>query len=469
VLFPSPVFLTLFLPLVLGLVLLAGRRGRNAALLLASLFFYAWGEGRMVLVMLGSIAVNHAIGLQVERAKAAGNAKAWVAGAVAFNLLLLASFKYAAWVFGAEHALVAWFRVGHEGAPPIGISFFTFQALSYVVDVDRRDAPVQRDPLKFGLYIALFPQLVAGPIVRYRDVARQLVERTVSRPLFASGVRRFVLGLGKKVLLAGPLGTAADLAFGVDPGGLTAGAAWLGLVCYTLQIYLDFSAYSDMAIGLGRMFGFRFLENFDFPYVARSVTDFWRRWHVSLSSWFRDYLYIPLGGNRKGAARTYLNLWIVFLLCGLWHGASWTYVVWGAWHGGLLVAERAVGRERIARLPAVVGHAWTLLAVMAGWVLFRANGAEHAVGYFRALAGAGGAAYASARLVDGAVFAALACGLVGCVPWVRHLDAWLATDRGARLRPAFQAASVPALLLVLVVSLAEVAGGASQPFIYFRF
>ena len=468
-LFSSPVFLTLFLPLVLGAVCLSGRRGRNVALLFASLLFYAWGEGRMVLVMVASILVNHTFGLRVEAAKQRGGGKLWVAAAVTFNLALLAAFKYSGWAFGEEAAIVDWFREHHGGGPPIGISFFTFQALSYVVDVYRKDAPVQRNPLHFGLYIALFPQLVAGPIVRYRDVAAQLLERTVNRPLFASGVRRFILGLGKKMLLAGPLGTAANLAFEVDPGNLTTGAAWLGLVAYTLQIYLDFSAYSDMAIGLGRMFGFQFLENFNFPYIARSVTDFWRRWHISLSSWFRDYLYIPMGGNRKGALRTYANLWIVFLLCGLWHGASWTYVVWGAWHGGLLVFERAVLRGSLERMPAALGHVWTLLAVMFGWVLFRADSAEHALGYFRTLAGQGGEAYAAPRLLNGVVNAALIAGFLASLPWLPKLSAWLDQDRAARWRPLLDTLGVLALFAILIASMAEVAGGSSQPFIYFRF
>ena len=293
-------------------------------------------------------------------------------------------FKYADFLVGNLNALLGPLRLAPLSLPgialPIGISFFTFQALSYVIDVYRREVPVQRNPFDLGLYIALFPQLIAGPIVRYHDVARQLVERVVTRQGFAYGVERFVVGLGKKVLIANTLAVQADLIFAIPADQLTAPVAWFGLVCYTLQIYFDFSGYSDMAIGLGYMFGFRFLENFSHPYVAQSITEFWRRWHISLSTWFRDYLYVPLGGNRGSALRTYRNLVLVFFLCGLWHGASWSFVVWGLLHGFLLVIERMGLGRLMARWPRALRHAWTLFFVMIAWVFFRADSLPQARG-----------------------------------------------------------------------------------------
>ncbi|MEE8467510.1 MAG: MBOAT family O-acyltransferase [Planctomycetota bacterium] len=407
--FSSPTFLFLFLPLVLVLHLVLGKRLRNAGLLAASLLFYAWGEGFLVAIMLLSIATNWGLGLWVARARAAGGGKRAVAVSVAFNLGLLVTFKYANWIWASLSSLLGALGLMDGGLPPmaevlgpplealgltdgslpadwgirlpIGISFFTFQAMSYVIDVYRGEAEIQRNPVHFGVYIALFPQLIAGPIVRYRDVAQQIRERTVDLTGFAWGVRRFVVGLGKKMLIANVVGHAADRIFALTPAELTTSAAWLGLVCYTLQIYFDFSGYSDMAIGLGRMLGFRFLENFRFPYVSRSVTEFWRRWHISLSTWYRDYLYIPLGGSRRGPGRTYLNLLIVFALCGLWHGASWSFLVWGLFHGAFLVVERLGLGAALERRPAVLRHAYLLAVVMTGWVFFRAETLTQALEY----------------------------------------------------------------------------------------
>jgi alginate O-acetyltransferase complex protein AlgI len=519
-LFSSALFVFGFLPLVLGVHLVLPRALRNAWLLAASLGFYAWGEPVIALVMLASILANHGFGLWVEHARARGRGRGVVAVAVAFNLGLLLVFKYADWLWESLGAgLVALgaldqapARLGSHLAAdslwrtvflapddsirlPIGISFFTFQAFSYVIDVYRRDAPVQRNPLDIALYVALFPQLIAGPIVRYRDVAEQLVRRAVTRAGFAYGVRRFVQGLGKKMLIANVCAEAADGVFGNASAGiagipaaeLTPAVAWLAVLAYTLQIYFDFSGYSDMAIGLGHMFGFKFLENFDHPYVARSITEFWRRWHLSLSTWFRDYLYIPLGGNRRGPARTYLNLLIVFTLCGLWHGASATFLCWGLYHGAFLVLERAGLGARLARWPVPLRHAYTLLAVMVGWVLFRADSLAHALAFLRAMLGlvdgtqlvAVGELLVPARAIHGVAlhadvltWVALAAGSVGSIPWLPRLGRALDAARAAgaeRRVLALEWLGHAALALVFAHAAMALASGGYNPFIYFRF
>ncbi len=345
--FASPVFLFVFLPLTLLGYFAVPSKFRNVFLLLASLFFYAWGETIYVLIMLASIALNYFFGILIEQgmqAPTGGRGRLALAAGITVNLLLLVYFKYAN--FLADNLNVSLARLSLPEIAlgpvhlPIGISFFTFHAISYLVDIYRRQCTAQRTFVQCALYIALFPQLIAGPILRYRDMASQLISRTVTAAGFSAGIQRFVFGLAKKLILANPLGELADKVFAIPSGDLTAGPAWLGIICYGLQIYLDFSAYSDMAIGLGRMFGFHIMENFDYPYISLSIREFWRRWHISLSTWFRDYLYIPMGGNRGAAWRTYLNLTTVFLLCGLWHGASWNFVIWGLLHGVYLVLER---------------------------------------------------------------------------------------------------------------------------------
>jgi alginate O-acetyltransferase complex protein AlgI len=473
--FSSPTFLFLFLPLVLALYALAPRGLRNVTLLVASLAFYAFDRPAIALVMVASIALNWGLGLWVQSSRA--NAKLVVALAVALNLGLLGFFKYWNFLWDNLEALgLGLTRFPQDPvALPIGISFFTFQALSYVIDVQRGEGRAQRNPLDFGLYIALFPQLIAGPIVRYRDVAEQLATRAHSLELFTRGVRRFVIGLGKKMLIANVLAEVADEVFALDANVLDASTAWLGALCYTAQIYFDFSGYSDMAIGLGLMFGFRFLENFDYPYVARSVTEFWRRWHISLSSWFRDYLYIPLGGNRGGRARTYFNLLAVFFLCGLWHGAAWNFVVWGLYHGAFLVAERiAHGAER--GRGTWLGLLYTLLVVVVGWVFFRATSFEHASDVLRAMCGLGsgdGRTVHAGLYVNSSVKLALAAAAIGSTPWLREIGRWRA-ERAKREGPdaldaGFEAGAVLGLLAVLVLSAMALSSGTYNPFIYYRF
>ncbi len=387
--FSSITFLFAFLPLTLFFYFIVGKALRNIILLSASLLFYAWGEGGYVLLMLGSIAVNYVIGSYLGRVKDQKLRKRAVISGICFNLLLLGVFKYTNWFVDIAAGILP----NHESSDlladpihlPIGISFFTFQALSYIIDVYRHDTRAQKNPFSLGLYIASFPQLIAGPIVRYNQVARQIVERRHSVALFVSGVERFVFGLSKKVLIANQMGMMADLIFAQDYTQLSPGIAWLGIVCYTLQIYFDFSGYSDMAIGLGRMFGFQFSENFNYPYVARSIQDFWQRWHISLSTWFRDYLYIPLGGNRNSNLKTYRNLFIVFLLCGLWHGASWNFVVWGLIHGTFLALERKVLKDFLTTVPLFLRHCYTLFIVVNAWVFFRIEDMSDAFDYMQAL------------------------------------------------------------------------------------
>lgn len=370
-LFSSSVFLFLFLPVVLLVYYLPLRRwrqGQNVFLLLASLGFYAWGEPWFVLVMLGSILANYGFGLWVDACKRAGRTCAPpLVTALAVNLGILFVFKYLTFTLGILNRLGAAFAIpGIE--LPIGISFFTFQALSYVLDVHRDRGEVQRSPLKVGLYISFFPQLIAGPIVKYETVAQQIDHRKETWADFSAGCSRFIVGLGKKVLLSNQLAVVADRAFGLGDG-LSASFAWLGALCYTLQIYYDFSGYSDMAIGLGKMFGFHFLENFNYPYISRSITEFWRRWHISLSTWFRDYVYFPLGGSRVDSRAKHIrNLFVVWLLTGIWHGANWTLLAWGLFYFVLLVLEKYghLGRG----WPVWAKWLFTFLMVNFAWVLF---------------------------------------------------------------------------------------------------
>ena len=382
--FSSIEFLFYFLPVTVALYFVAPTALRNVVLLLASLVFYAWGGGGLIWLLLGSITLNYLCGLLV----AAGRRRLGISLSVAGSLGLLGAFKYTNFLVEQVNALremnggapIAWVEI----ALPIGISFYTFQAISYVVDVARGEAQVLRNPLDFALYVSMFPQLVAGPIVRYRTVAEALRVRSTSTEDYVQGARRFCWGLFKKVAVADAVAPVADAVFRLPEADLTPGAAWLGMLAYTLQIYFDFSGYSDMAIGLGRVFGFRFPENFDRPYAAGSVTAFWRRWHMTLSNWFRDYLYIPIGGSRGPVWRTYTNLWIVFLATGFWHGAQWTFVVWGVYHGALLVLERWFGR-RDEETTGIGGRVLTLFLVMLGWVVFRADDLGAAWSVYRQL------------------------------------------------------------------------------------
>lgn len=357
-LFSSNTFLFCFLPLTVLLYYLCPRRLRNVLLLAVSLIFYGWGEPRFLPLMLVSILLNYLCGLAAgARLEKGKSTKGVLWSGVVLNLAMLGFFKYGKFFFGKSFPDIPL---------PIGISFYTFQAMSYWIDVTRRQVPVQRNLWTFGTYVTLFPQLIAGPIVRYRDVAEQLEGRQETFAGFAMGLQRFTLGLSKKVLLANTLGSAWN-ALREGSGTLS---GWLGLICYTLQIYFDFSGYSDMAIGLGQLFGFSFLENFNYPYISQSITEFWRRWHISLSSWFKEYVYIPLGGNRRGKGRQIINILAVWLLTGLWHGASWNFVLWGGYYALLLILEKLWLGKVLHSWPGILRHFVTMLAVSLGWALF---------------------------------------------------------------------------------------------------
>ncbi|WP_218944302.1 MBOAT family O-acyltransferase [Marinicella rhabdoformis] len=409
--------------------------------------------------MLASIVTNYLMGLTIDHAK---HKKLWLAFGVSLNLLPLLFFKYSQ--FFAEQ--FGW-SFDQDIHLPLGISFFTFQALSYLVDVYRQEVKAERNPLNLGLFISLFPQLIAGPIVRFKHIAEQLKSRTVGLPMFVSGVERFVFGLAKKLLIANTLAVVADDILALPQEQISLSLAWIAMTCYALQIYFDFSAYSDMAIGLGRMFGFRFLENFNYPYVAQSIQEFWRRWHMSLSGWFRDYLYIPLGGNRKGSWRTYLNLFLVFFLCGLWHGASWNFVIWGMIHGAFLVIERLGVGQLIIQTPRIIRHVYVCLVVLVAWVFFRIEGLPDALGLLNIMfTGSETATYYSWNYFFSNQFYVVATlALILASPVAKQFSIAPATSLSITQQYA-RTALVSSLLLLSVVL---VSANTYNPFIYFRF
>ena len=442
-----------------------GMRAKNLLLMVCSLVFYAFGSLTYLPLLLLSAFWNYLAGRLVARP---GGRRKWiVAVAVILNLGLLCIFKYLDFIIENLNLIpgVALTLTGIE--LPIGISFYTFQGMSYLLDVYRSPETGSRSFTKVLLYISFFPQLVAGPIVRYEDVSRQIDARTCTPEQTAKGAVRFIQGLTKKLLLADTLGAAADTVFSLTASQLDFRLGWLGAVCFTLQIYFDFSGYSDMAIGLGRMFGFRFRENFDHPYAAGSVQDFWRRWHISLTSWFREYLYIPLGGNRKGRLRTWRNRLIVFFCTGLWHGASWTYVLWGLWHGGMQLLEDALVPKTKRNRP--WGHIYTLLAVILGFVLFRADTLAQAGQMFAAMFTGFTFTVESTAAFRNLFSAKLACilllGIICCLP-VRQ---WAAQKCGNRGHAIAEKAVYPAAIVLLVLDILLLASSAFTPFIYFQF
>ena len=457
--FASPIFLFAFLPVTLSIYYLTGKR--NIVLLAASLLFYAWGEPAYLLLMVLSILVNWGFALWIGKSRS----KAILAAAVILNLGMLVVFKYADMLVSLLNNVFPIALPQPHIALPLGISFYTFQVLSYVIDVWRGDIPAERNLLRLGTYISMFPQLIAGPIVRYSEIRERLLgPKEISLSDVGEGARRFCVGLGKKVLLANIVAQSANLAFDLGGELLGAGAAWFGAACYAMQIYFDFSGYSDMAIGLGRMLGFRFPENFNYPYISASVREFWRRWHITLSVWFRDYLYIPLGGNRRGSARTGLNLLIVFLLCGLWHGAGWNFVLWGLYHGLFLVIERIPFLK--GKRMKIVGIPLTIVIVLVGWVFFRTGTPAEAWSYLRAMVGFGGSVGIS-DVTRKTVLLAFAAGVAGCVPWLPRLKQKIKGN--PRREQIAEILSVAGAISILVLSVILLAGGTYNPFIYFRF
>ncbi len=500
--FSSVIFLCIFLPVMLLGYYLLPKKARNAYLLLGSLFFYAWSEPKYIFIMFASIVGNYLFGLLIARfSDTEGNDTYQISNllctsshkasqrivlllSVLYNLGILFYFKYFVLICTTIHDLINSSVTIPEILLPIGISFYTFQGMSYVIDVYRmenaalpdgtRQSIVQRNPISLALYIAMFPQLIAGPIVRYTDIKNDINKRRVTTSDFTQGLERFIVGLAKKALLANTIGEIADSIFSSDVSMLATSVAWLGAICYTIQIYYDFSGYSDMAIGLGRMFGFRFLENFNYPYISRSITEFWRRWHMSLSGWFRDYLYIPLGGNRRG--NVYVNLLIVFLATGIWHGAAWGFLVWGLWHGLFMLLERVLKAKGIrVKLPTAVKWLYTMLVVLLGWVLFKLEDIRLAFSYFGVMFHTQTHAYNAFDLgyyLDGKLVFFLIVAVLAAIPWAQVLPRYPATFI-ARFNTSMEGASFiirrALLIILLLLSMMFIMNSSYNPFIYFRF
>lgn len=467
--FSSMPFLCVFLPAgYLLYCLMPSLRAKNALLVALSLLFYAYGEPVYVFLMIVCVFWNYLLA-RAFAGRSEKSKKALLAAGVLLNLGMLFFYKYTGMLLETLGFLTGRAFPTVQIRLPIGISFFTFQALSYVIDVYRGKAEAEKSFGKVLLYISFFPQLIAGPIVKYTDIAQQLGDRQQSASKTAQGLRRFILGLSKKVLISNTMGVAADYVYALPAAEIGMAAAWTGAVAYMMQIYFDFSGYSDMAIGLGKMFGFTIRENFDHPYLASSMQDFWRRWHISLTNWFREYLYIPLGGNRKGKTRTWINRLIVFCCTGLWHGANWTFVLWGLFHGLFLALETVFGKKGKKKKTAWIGHLYVLLVVCVGFVLFRSDDLGQAGRMLAAMfAGAkGGAAVTAAAMapLNGLFWAALAAAAVCCLP----VTEWVLCRSNARLRSFWRPFSYAASVLLLLLCLFSLSGGTYNPFIYFRF
>lgn len=464
--FSSTIFLCVYLPLVLLGYYICPKKGRNLFLLIASLVFYAWGEPKYVFLMIFSILVNYIFGRLMDKHREnKKRLKLMLVLSVVIDLGLLSVFKYTDFIitnvnaiFGANFDLL-------NIALPIGISFYTFQAMSYTIDVYRNDVRVQKNLIDFGMYITMFPQLIAGPIVRYADVQDQLAERSVTTADFSEGVMRFVVGLGKKVLLANQMGAVWSEIYALG-GDVSALMAWTGAIAYTFQIYFDFSGYSDMAIGLGRMFGFKFPENFRYPYQSVSITDFWRRWHITLSTWFKEYLYIPLGGNRRGLTRQALNLLIVWSLTGFWHGAGWNFVLWGLYYFVILFIEKLFLLKALDKLPKFFRHVYALLLIIIGWVIFASDDVSVLLPYLGSMFGANGAIGGMDvyTLLTKAALLVICCIASTELPKKLFLSAAGAMNEKA----AFTLKSVLTIAL-LALSMILLIGDSYNPFLYFRF
>ena len=462
--FSSLLFLFVYLPVVLAIYYIVPHRWRNLWLFIANLVFYGWGEPVYILLMLFSICINYYSAILIDRHREnSQKAKRILIADILINVAMLGFFKYYD-LFAATLSAIPGITVpALHLALPIGISFYTFQTMSYPIDVYRGDARLQRSFISFGTFVALFPQLIAGPIVRYKDISEQLDFRAGGIDQFASGVRRFTVGLGKKVLIANNIGALWDIYAAKASTELTVLGAWLGILAFSLQIYFDFSGYSDMAIGLGRMLGFEFLENFNYPYISKSVTEFWRRWHISLGTWFRDYVYIPLGGNRKGPWRQIFNLLVVWALTGFWHGANWTFLCWGLYYALFLIIEKTFLLKHLRRVPAIA-TIYTLLVAVCGWVLFDLPSIGTAVSYYGAMFGlSGGGLYSAGDLFylrDYAVIF-IVC-IFACLPLGKKLYERLSVKAKAWLTPVM-------IAFVLILSTAYLVNATYNPFLYFRF
>ncbi len=466
--FSSMIFLCVFLPVILVIYFALPKQSRNLWLLLASLFFYAWGEPRYILIMLFSTVFDYFNGRVIEYATLKGKrdtlGRAVLVLSIAGNLGILCFFKYTDFVLGTVNRLAGTQFGLLQLALPIGISFYTFQTMSYTIDVYRGEIPAQHNIISFGMYVCLFPQLIAGPIVRYKDVQKEIDARKTTISGAVHGLQRFLIGLAKKVLLANQIGALWDEIKGLGGSDMSMSLAWLGAVAFTFQIYFDFSGYSDMAIGLGEMFGFHFPENFDHPYESKSITEFWRRWHMTLGTWFREYLYIPLGGNRKGVVRQIFNLLVVWFLTGLWHGAGWNFILWGLYYFVLLVLEKFVLRRLLERLPDVIRHLYTLFFVVVGWVIFACDDLGLLGSYLKAMFGIGvpgGNALALYEWDVQAPFLAILLIAATTIP-ARIAKQLTREDQRSPLLMVYTVG-------LLVLSLAFLVSGSYNPFLYFRF
>ncbi|RJP57770.1 MAG: MBOAT family protein [Candidatus Auribacter fodinae] len=506
--FSSPIFLFLYLPVFLVVYYLLffpvkflKRQGLknffrhtcNTFILLASILFYCWGEKILVLVMLLSTVIDYCCGLLISRADAVHLVdqhkkkkflqKSGLIISISCNLLILAFFKYFNFGMDNYNTVMGMFGLSSlqiqnvlKVTLPLGISFYTFQSMSYTIDVYRGNVKATTNFLDFACFVTMFPQLVAGPIVRYKDLAEQIIERTITAHHIVYGIQRFIVGLGKKVIIANTVAATADAIFAIPGNYMTSGLAWLGILSYTLQIYFDFSGYSDMAIGLGSLLGFTFPENFNHPYRSQSVQEFWRRWHISLSSWFRDYLYIPLGGSQCSLFRTYFNLVIVFTLCGLWHGASWTFVVWGLFHGCFLVLERLGLLKWINQRPVPIRHMYVMSVAICGWVLFRAETFTQAIVFFQSMAGfapGDGSLYSINAYLNGECLIALMIGSllsVPVVPWLsRTVHSLAESDMSWLVKKLFSGVELAVMIGIMILCYLSLSSGTYNPFIYFRF
>ncbi len=500
--FSSVIFLCIFLPAVLLIYFVLPKKARNCWLLVASLAFYACGGPKHLIYLISSIVLNFLFGIAIaklsdsshpadERGQSTfhpASQKAVLIAAIIINIGSLIYFKYTGMIVDAFTAISHKSVSVPEIILPIGISFYTFQCMSYIIDVYRTEGAIlpdgkintlyTKDPVRFALYIAMFPQLLQGPIIRYSDVSVSLETPVITYDSFTKGIERFIVGLAKKAIIANTIGEVCDRIFDIVPANMSASVAWLGAVMYTLQIYFDFSGYTDMAIGLGKMFGFTFRENFNYPYISKSVTEFWRRWHISLSNWFRDYLYIPLGGNRRG--NVYINLLIVFLATGLWHGAALGFVVWGLWHGLFMLIERALkGKVILPALPAKAGSflcwLYTILAVTIGWVIFRIEKLGPAMSYISAMLGREAkeySAYSVQFFLDRRMAFFLIVAILACVPWASVLPqkagSYIASFASSD-RPVPRISRHVCLLILFVICFVFIVNTTYSPFIYFQF
>ncbi len=463
-LFSSMTFVFMFLPIVCALYLMCNKRFHNPILLAASILFYAWGEPKYLAIMLLTILINYAGALAVEKFN--NRKKLWLILTIIVDLGFLIYFKYFNFIIDNINNIFHAHISALDVIMPIGISFYTFQALSYVIDVFRGDCKAQKDVYKLALYICLFPQLIAGPIVKYHDVAEQIEDREVNFDKVNLGVKRFIIGLAKKMLIANTLGAIADKIFTQPADTFTPLVAWLGGISYTLQLYYDFSGYSDMAIGLGLIFGFHFMENFNYPYISKSITEFWRRWHISLSTWFKQYLYIPLGGNRISKNRTYINLGIVFLLTGIWHGASWNFVFWGLWNGFFIILEKMTGwhNETDKLSIKILKHLYTIFVFVLGWVMFRADNMTYAWTYLKNMFGlvpVHDITYKMIYYVDNVEIITLIIGILCAMPIFKNMV--YVENKAVKLAVNIW------LLVLFILSAASIAASTYNPFIYFRF